>query len=537
VTKMTTAEKLGRIAYRSGSEKCDRLRDLYVKEREADMERMKKNCELKMKVSAEEERNINAELALRGNISEEVVKENISRAVWSLSPLVVCVAGEFVIADWTVKCFGLGEFESYVVAITVVIVSIKSVDLCIEFLRKQYRTSENKLFLVFACMGFLAVALMILFSAEIRQSLQEMHNSTSSTTLEQTVKKADDFFSQNSNPFIFLMVTLTFAFTILGGMSYHIAKNRFFVYLPLRRLYKRLKKARNELERTAELLTAQDSRVPQFLAEFETAVAEEETKEKEKKNKKSDGVKSQPVQKRKYFQPQFIPVVLLILALIFFLILRGEAKGSEDIILLDTSGSVNVNGYKTTESEFKKNVMAIDSFIRNHVLPGDTLKVIAITECSFSSPYILLDGRISPEKGAFGEVLSREKLRLLKQWESLDLKPIAKATDILGALNLTAILLSQKAGKKNLIILSDMRQCTKELNLENSKKIDVEKKLAQVKELIPNLKDVKVTCLGVHSAGKEPFYWLSLKEFWAGFFREAKAELITFSMERRYGDE
>ena len=534
---MTTAEKLGRIAYLSGPEKCDKLRDLYVKEREADMKRMKKNCELKMKVSAEEERNINAELALRGNISEEVVKENISRAVWSVSPLVVCVAGEFVIADWTVKCFGLGQFESYVVAITIVIVSIKSVDLCIEFLRKQYRTSENKLFLVFACMGFLAVALMILFSAEIRQSLQEMYNLTSSTTLEQKVKKADDFFSQNSNPFIFLMVTLTFAFTILGGMSYHIAKNRFFVYLPLRRLYKRLKKARNELERTAEILTAQDSRVPQFLAEFETAVADEERKEEENK-KKTDGASSQAVPKRQYFKPQFIPVVLIILAVIFFLFLRGEAKGSQDnIVLLDTSGSVNVKGYKTTESEFKKNIMAIERFIRNNISPGDGVTVIGITERSFSSPYFLLDTRVSTKKGAFGEILSREKLRILKQWKNLDLKPNASATDILGAVNLTAILFSQRTGKKNLIIFSDMRQCTKELNLENQQKINAAKTLTKMEGLVPNLAGVKVICLGVHSAGKSPLYWMSLKEFWADFFRKAKAELEIFSMERRYGDE
>ena len=535
---MTTAKKLGRIAYHAGPEKCNELKDLYLREKEADVKKVKKICELKMKVSSEEEKNVRAELALRGNISEEVMRENIWRAICASLPLAVCVTGEFFFTHWTIKYFGLGSIESYLVAITIVLISIKCVDLCIEFLRKEYRILDNHIFLVFACIGFLCVILIALFSAEIRLALQEMYHTTSSTTLEHTVQKADEFFSYNSKPFIFLMVALNIAFTIIGGMSYHIAKNRFFVFLPLRRLYKRLKKARNELERTAEIMIAQDLRVPQFVAEFETVVAEEEKKKRDRENQKTGGVKSQTVKKIRYFQPQFIPVILIILALILFLVLRGEARGSEDhIILLDVSGSVNVNDYTATETEFKKNVIAIEGFIRNHISPGDELKVIAITECSFSRPYILLDTRISPKKGAFGEILSREKLRLLKMWKKLDLKPTAKATDILGAVNLTAILFSQKTGKKNLIIFSDMRQCTKELNLESPQKIDAVNTLAKVEGLIPQMAGVKVTCLGVHSAGKNPVYWLSLKAFWAGFFRKAKAELITFSIERRYRHE
>ena len=175
---------------------------------------------------------------------------------------------------------------------------------------------------------------------------------------------------------------------------------------------------------------------------------------------------------------------MIMLALILFLVLRGEARGSEDyIMMLDASGSANVNDYTATETEFKKNIIAIERFIRNYISPGDKLKVIAITERSFSRPYILLDARISPKKGAFGEVLSREKLRLLKQWKKLDIEPTAKATDILGALSLAAILFSEKTEKKNLIIFSDMRQCTGELNLETPKKIDSVKTLAGVEGL------------------------------------------------------
>lgn len=62
---MTTAKKLGRIAYQSGPEKCDKLKDLYVRETEADVKRVESMCELKMKVSSEEEKNARAEPRFR----------------------------------------------------------------------------------------------------------------------------------------------------------------------------------------------------------------------------------------------------------------------------------------------------------------------------------------------------------------------------------------------------------------------------------------------------------------------------------------
>jgi len=545
---MTTAEDLGRMSYHSGSEKCQQIRELHIRQIEADMNSRREMCELKIKLASSEEKRVTGELASRGNISQEVMRENIWRAGWAILLLSLCVPGEFVFAVWTVICFGLGRVESILVAVAIVILSLECVDFCLESLRKHYRSFDNQILMVFACMGFLTTFLLIFFAAEIRQSLQAMYHAVSSESLEQTVQKADQFFSHNAKPFILLMVSLTTTFTIIGGMSYHIAKNRVLVYLPFRLLHNRLNRIRNDLQEAAEEITEQGSRVARFLAEFETGVAKEEQETRERQAKERDakerqnqnpvGINMEPANRVQHAYPQLIPVILIFLALILFLVLRGEARGSDTyIILLDTSRSGDVNDYTAKETEFMKNVNAIEYFIKNDLSPGDELKVVAITECSFSRPYILLDDRISAKKGAFGEVLSREKLRILKQWEKLDLKATAKATDILGAVTLVAILFSQKAGKKHLIILSDMRQCTGELNLETPKQIDFPNTLAKIETLIPKLEGVKVTCLGVHSAGKNPIYWLSLKQFWEGYFKNTGAKLITFSMERRYRHE
>ncbi|EFK10017.1 conserved hypothetical protein [delta proteobacterium NaphS2] len=259
-----------------------------------------------------------------------------------------------------------------------------------------------------------------------------------------------------------------------------------------------------------------------------------ESARKSKPTKSQGAVKPNRVGK---FLPPLIPLILVLLAVLIFLILRGEAKADQlNIIFLDLSGSQKVTGYSGKKTEFQKNVRSIEDFIRNNLVPGDELKVVGITESTFSRPNVLLDGTVSREKGAFGENLAREKLRLLNKWKNLDLKPTAKKTDILGAANLAAILFSDRPGKKHLIFFSDMRQCTREMDIETPNQIDCKKALATVtqKGLVPDMQGIQVICLGVHSAKKTPVYWRNLKQFWAAFFHQANAKLVTFTMERRF---
>jgi hypothetical protein len=81
-----------------------------------------------------------------------------------------------------------------------------------------------------------------------------------------------------------------------------------------------------------------------------------------------------------------------------------------------------------------------------------------------------------------------------------------------------------------------MRQCASGINFEKPEKIQGEIVLKKIEQLglIPEMRGVKVACLGVHSAGKTPVYWSSMKEFWTRYFTMTKAKLLIFSMERRF---
>jgi len=212
------------------------------------------------------------------------------------------------------------------------------------------------------------------------------------------------------------------------------------------------------------------------------------------------------------------------------------ALADETIVFLDMSRSMESNDYAGRQTEFQKNVKGIEALIRNDLMPGEKLKVLGITECSFSNPYFLLEGQVSTNKGAFGEIIARDKLTLVQAWKKLNLKPTAKMTDIFGAINLGSNLFNPRDRNKKLILFSDMRHYTRELDLESPSVInkDIEIKRAVEKGCLAPLPDVRIWCLGVHSAGKAPTYWRSLNAFWVEYFRQSKAsDPIVISMERR----
>jgi hypothetical protein len=227
------------------------------------------------------------------------------------------------------------------------------------------------------------------------------------------------------------------------------------------------------------------------------------------------------------------PIVLMLLAFLLFLLFTGSARG-ETIVLFDLSKSMAAGDYVGKETEFQKNVKGVEDFIMYGLGPKESLKVVGITEDSFGKPYFLLKGELSGEKGAFGEVAAREKVSLLNKWRGLHLQPIASWTDVFGALFLASVLF--RTDERRLIIFSDLRHNCQGFDLETPSVINVQAflRLAKQKGFIADLTGARVRCLGVHSNGKSPVYWTSLKKFWTGYFKEAHAaELKSFSMERR----
>jgi hypothetical protein len=121
---------------------------------------------------------------------------------------------------------------------------------------------------------------------------------------------------------------------------------------------------------------------------------------------------------------------------------------------------------------------------------------------------------------------------LAKKWDGLKISADSKCTDIFGAIVLASTLFG-KNQQRRLIIFSDMRHNTAYLDLETPASIKKGLIDGVQKNRIPDLGGVEVYVLGVHSFGKTPQYYQSLREFWWQYFGRANATVKVYSMERR----
>jgi hypothetical protein len=165
---------------------------------------------------------------------------------------------------------------------------------------------------------------------------------------------------------------------------------------------------------------------------------------------------------------------------------------------------------------------------------GDEVYVTGITDASFSKPLVILHGTLPDDRHPLKPKLLAAQQSIISEWKSKSRSAARpyKASDIIGAVYHASLLLRGKSSEKWLVILSDMRNSTKELDIENMPEIDGEKSLNQLgaKGLIPNLTGVHVAVLGVHTTGKtiSPIYYQSLENFWRGFFESAHAEVVAY---------
>jgi hypothetical protein len=165
---------------------------------------------------------------------------------------------------------------------------------------------------------------------------------------------------------------------------------------------------------------------------------------------------------------------------------------------------------------------------------GDEVYVTGITDASFSKPLVILHGTLPDDRHPLKPKLLAAQQSMLSEWKSKSRSSARpyKASDIIGAVYHASLLLRGKSSEKWLVILSDMRNSTKELDIENVPEIEREKSLSQLgaKGLIPNLAGVNVAILSVHTTGKaiSPIYYQSLENFWRGFFEKAHAEVVAY---------
>ncbi|MGV8081010.1 MAG: hypothetical protein AB2L22_13260 [Syntrophales bacterium] len=534
---MNRAATLGRLAARLKPDEMTVIKDSARNQCSKETDVVKTRNAQQMKLLIDREAQLYADLAQRGNLSQIMTYESLLRGYFTGFLFLITAIGEYVFASWTILPFGLGLLETSILAVTIVIVSLEAVNLYCTYLRKQFPSFENQIFLLMSCLGFVLVILIIFFAADIRQNLyQTSALLNSSSDLEDTARNADSFFKNSSGSFIWLMIALTAAITVVGGISYHDIKLRLLMALSFWRLHSGIRNVKQAQARIVESNAELETRLGRFDEDFNIAYMKEKLRLETQGNA---GLIQAAVNDNNMGEKIGIalasPVLLIALAVILFFIFRGTARG-ETIIFLDMSKSSSASDYLGRETAFQKNLYGIETFLKTNLRPADKIRIMGITENSFSNPFFILEGAIAKDKGVFGEKVAKDKLNLVRSWKKLNLKETARMTDVLGAIHLASRLFRPQDTDKRLIIFSDMRQFTTGFDLETPGVVDVDTLVnkASLSGRISPLNSVRVWCLGVHSSGKTSAYWSSLEQFWKHYFHQAKArEPIVFSMERR----
>jgi hypothetical protein len=233
-------------------------------------------------------------------------------------------------------------------------------------------------------------------------------------------------------------------------------------------------------------------------------------------------------------------VVAMGVGILFLMPHRSFAADRLDlVVMVDLTQSVAVKGHDgKTESD--KNLQAVTRLLAQ-VPAGSHVTVLGITDNSFAQPYILLSADVGSDEGYFKEKLTGARQQLVRNWQRRieHLQGGFKHTDILGALLLADQLFHERPNgwRQDLIIFSDIRQDTADLNLETPAKFDAKAILVRTekKGLVAHLENVDVYVLGVDNAGMSIEYWRRLRNFWLGYFATVGANVRNYSVLREFG--
>jgi len=162
-----------------------------------------------------------------------------------------------------------------------------------------------------------------------------------------------------------------------------------------------------------------------------------------------------------------------------------------------------------------------------------TINIIAITS---DKPMIIQQGYVIPEdRSPFKETFYAAKEKLILDWKLAaeeKLKPEGDRSNVFLALWYAALLLEKSNGPKELLVLSDLRHVTKDLDIESVQQVNVDSTLEWVKRegLFPDLRGVRVRFFGVHVQGKSGpgRYFAGLKELYRRYVTEAGGEFADF---------
>ena len=203
-------------------------------------------------------------------------------------------------------------------------------------------------------------------------------------------------------------------------------------------------------------------------------------------------------------------LLVLVLGLFIFGVGHAHAEDRLDMVVaIDLTQSVATTG-PDGKTDFQKNIDGVTRVL-SQVPAGARVTVIGITDHSFAQPYILLSARVPDDTGYFGERLNAAKDQIARAWKlrSSRLDCHFRHTDIIGALQLASQIFAQQpdASSKTLVIFSDMRQNTIDLNLESLKIVPSFATVSKRFGALPELHNVQIQVLGADGVGKSNAYW------------------------------
>jgi len=216
--------------------------------------------------------------------------------------------------------------------------------------------------------------------------------------------------------------------------------------------------------------------------------------------------------------------------------LRGPTANNRAsvVIALDFTQSVAGKGYDG-KTDFEKNVEAACQLIAQLPPALRSLYLQLQTE-AFHKPLILLRRELQRDKGSLQFL---DRIVIAKTQAATELRRAALSsqhsilqTDIFGALTLAADILNQSPGRKVLILFSDMRQSTGEVDFERAKTISLVQSTRdgdQARDARTHFKVSKST-LSVWMVPASHLHTGTVSaDFWEAYFQKAGANLKRYS--------
>lgn len=444
--------------------------------------------------------------------SIEEHKQNKTMGIIFLAVFFGFLASEFFLLQWTLRPWGLGV-EGFVISFGLMLAGVVAIEEYLRALHSRDQAVYKKwtLWIVFFSVVCFIVSWILLSNARA----ELIASSAPAQNLKAQIETAKNFYSKTS--FMYVAIGLaSLAIAFMGGIALHESISRLLVSAPILSTTKKLKLTELSIAQTAIRIKEFEALPKKVAAEFDK------------------GVLNGPLSRE---NPLLSPVAMIIISILLLFIIVALARGEEPInesviVLFDLSGSSQEKDY-LNQTEFQKNMFFVEEIIKQ-VEPGTHLRIVGITDKSFDKPYIVLDSKISREKGYFSEKLAKDKLAVLNEWKQVKLEPNTKSTDIFGALILSSILFGDECKKKKLIILSDLRNSIG-INMEDMPQIMPGlMQVVEKKGIIADLKGVEVWALGVSTTKKTYQYWNSMKTFWVKYFEKSGASLFSFSIERKW---